>query len=328
MSTGILNHKIVDTPVAIIDFETTGLSPGRDRVVEVSVVRKNPGEAPCLVFDTLINPQRPVAATEIHGISDADVKDAPQFEEIAGNFLDALSDCVVSAYNVYFDMRFFEYEMTRVGCESVPPYFCLMYMRPLLSLGKRVPLGEACLLHDVAHEASHVGSADVLACAKLYDIYLEKMRDLNVETFRDLRSFKKYKFLNTFSALPLDGNLARSLKKTSNLRSRCVSPITRVPESKSRLESKETGRSGLVAYWDALRTVLDDLVITDEEIEFLEQTQRQSGLTTEQVRMLHARIFASVIDQFIDDQWLDDKESERLRRLHQCLRRLGWAPGA
>lgn len=43
--------------------------------------------------------------------------------------------------------------------------------------------------------------------------------------------------------------------------------------------------------------------------------------------MLHARAFATAISQFIDDDWLDDCESSKLRRLYACLQRLGWAPG-
>jgi len=79
MAQGIYTRPIDDTPIAIIDFETTGLTAGADRVVEVSVVRVDPGQEPRLVFDTLVNPHRRVSATEIHGISDADVADAPSF---------------------------------------------------------------------------------------------------------------------------------------------------------------------------------------------------------------------------------------------------------
>src|SRR5262245_14174544 len=60
---------IADTPVAVLDFETTGLRPGPDRVVEVAVVRIDPGQPPRVVLDTLVNPGRPMACTEIHGIS-------------------------------------------------------------------------------------------------------------------------------------------------------------------------------------------------------------------------------------------------------------------
>ena len=67
--------------LAFIDFETTGLTPGLDRVVEISVFKMEPGKSLCLAFDTLVNPLRPMAATEIHGISNAGVADAPTFNE-------------------------------------------------------------------------------------------------------------------------------------------------------------------------------------------------------------------------------------------------------
>jgi DNA polymerase-3 subunit epsilon len=75
-NTGILTRNISESPIAVFDFETTGLTPGVDRVVEISVARIDPGEEPRLVLDTLVNPMRRMGATEIHGITDADVIDA------------------------------------------------------------------------------------------------------------------------------------------------------------------------------------------------------------------------------------------------------------
>lgn len=81
---GVSERVIVETPLAIVDVETTGLKPDPDRVIEIAVVRIDPGEAPRLVLDTLVNPGRDIAATDIHGIADEDVVDAPIFSEIAG----------------------------------------------------------------------------------------------------------------------------------------------------------------------------------------------------------------------------------------------------
>jgi DNA polymerase III epsilon subunit-like protein len=52
MVQGISPLRIDDTPIAIIDFETSGLTAGADRVVEVSVVRVDPGEEPRLVLSS------------------------------------------------------------------------------------------------------------------------------------------------------------------------------------------------------------------------------------------------------------------------------------
>ena len=142
---GIREASIFDTPIAVVDFETTGLAPETDRVIEVSVVRLDPGESPRLVFDTLVNPSRPVAATHVHGITDEDLLDAPGFADIADGLCEALAECVFSAYNVYFDMSFLRSELQRVGIDEVPPHFCLMHMRPMLGLGKTCNLAKVCL---------------------------------------------------------------------------------------------------------------------------------------------------------------------------------------
>src|SRR5512134_1746588 len=102
---GILGVAVGEVSVAVVDIETTGLHAGADRVVEMSVVRVDPGGQPVLAVNTLVNPRRPVAATEIHGITDDDVADAPTFADIAGDVAGAISDAVLMAYNVYFDMR-------------------------------------------------------------------------------------------------------------------------------------------------------------------------------------------------------------------------------
>jgi len=86
-------------------------------------------------------------------------------------------------------------------------------------------------------------------------------------------------------------------------------------------------RAAMHAYWDALKTVLCDLRVTDDEVAHLLQTKRELGLKDEQTRVLHARAFISVLTQFSADQWLDDKECRKLQRLRSCLSKTGWAPG-
>jgi DNA polymerase-3 subunit epsilon len=60
---GLLDREIAATPIAVVDFETTGLYAGEDRVVEVAVVRIEPGGRPEVVLDTLVHPRRRVGAT-------------------------------------------------------------------------------------------------------------------------------------------------------------------------------------------------------------------------------------------------------------------------
>jgi DNA polymerase-3 subunit epsilon len=195
---GVLHHIIKDTPIAVLDFETTGLSPGLDRVVEVSVVRVDPGSEPRLVLDTLVNPDRWVAATEVHGITDRDVADAPRFEDVAGDLLRALSGCVVAAHNVYFDLRFLRFELDRLGLFQDVPHLCTMYMRPLLGL-TACKLNEACLTDQIAYTPTHSSRSDSTAAALLWMRYRNAFIDRRIFTFRDLTLMgRRYKFFSSF----------------------------------------------------------------------------------------------------------------------------------
>jgi DNA polymerase III epsilon subunit-like protein len=270
------------------------------------------------VYDTLVNPLRPVAATEIHGITDSDVKGAPTFRDISGDLVSALRDCVIASYNIYFDIRFLNFEFTQTGISQIPPHFCLMYLRPMLNLGNRCKLEDACRFHSIEYEVKHVAAYDAQASAVLLEYYFEIMSELNISNFSDLASLKKYKFIESFYNDPLpDPSLLK------------LTPCNRVL-SRSGFESQKTldePHHALCQYWDALKCVLSDLEITDEEIDYIMTERRRLNLTAEQIRVLHARVFSSAISQYTDDEWLDDQEARKLQRLHYCLSKLGWAPG-
>jgi DNA polymerase-3 subunit epsilon len=202
-TSGVLHHGIKDIPIAVLDFETTGLSPGYDRVVEVSVVRVDPGSEPRLVFDTLVNPDRRMAATEIHGITDRDVVGAPRFEDLAGGLLGALSGCVVAAHNVYFDLRFLRFELGQLGLFQEVPHLCTMYSRPLLGLAA-CGLNDACRADRIGFSPTHSSRSDSRAAALLWMRYCDAFMDRGVMTFRDLTLMgRKYKFFSSFRCCTL-----------------------------------------------------------------------------------------------------------------------------
>ncbi len=315
---GILERPLLNTPVAIIDFETTGLTPGYDRVIEVSVVRINPGEAPKLVFDSLINPQRDVSATEIHGITDHDVADAPTFHDIAQDLLSVLSGCVIAAYNVYFDIKFLDFELSNSGFQFQPPHFCVMYMRPMLGLGKRCKLVEACDLEGISFQGNHVASQDALATGDLLKKYFEIVKERNIETFSDLASLKKYKFNSSFSNELLPETEISGIEKRGFYKSRAKCDVVPVVDPL---------RIAFGEYWDALKDFVYDLEVTTEELDHIKKIRRDSILDKGQIRMLHAKVFMSAIAQFSADEAIGDREVIALRKLNKCLSVLGWSPG-
>lgn len=326
-TSGIFDRAVADTPMAILDFETTGLNAGIDRVVEVSVVRIEPGQQARIVLDTLVNPNRPMAATQIHGITEQDVADAPRFEDVAADFVSALSESVIAAYNAYFDMCFLERELRRLGLSFSPPHVCLMYMRPMLGLGRRCALEDACRAHSIEHAPAHATAADALAAACLWGAYKRAMAQNRIRSFGDLAALKRYKFVESFHRDPLPASAGRHLSSAGRLKPRTVraTPVPPVPEGA--IEPTVCREHAFHVYWEALKAVLCDLEVTDEEIAYLSEKREELGLTTQELRGLHARAFADMILRCVEDRSLDDTECQSLRTLHDCLSRLGWAPG-
>ncbi|MFN7145057.1 MAG: PolC-type DNA polymerase III [Myxococcota bacterium] len=109
---------IWERELAALDFETTGLSPDRgDRAIEVAVVRGFVG-APPVRWSTLLDPGRPVDATEIHGITDEMVRGQPPFPEMAQTVSRMLKGAVLVAHNARFDLSFLQMEYTRAGLRA------------------------------------------------------------------------------------------------------------------------------------------------------------------------------------------------------------------
>lgn len=106
-------------PIAFFDLETTGTNVGTDRIVEISVLKLLPDNTK-ESYTKRVNPTIPISeeSTSIHGISDADVADAPTFEQIAPELKNFLKGCDLSGYNcLKFDVPLLVEEFLRVGID-------------------------------------------------------------------------------------------------------------------------------------------------------------------------------------------------------------------
>ena len=104
-------------PIVFFDLETTGVSITQDRIVQIGAIKVNP-DGTEEIKNVLVNPtiSIPIGASEIHGISDEDVKDKPLFRQIAKSFAGWLSGCDLAGYNSdNFDVPMLIEEFTRVG---------------------------------------------------------------------------------------------------------------------------------------------------------------------------------------------------------------------
>jgi DNA polymerase III subunit epsilon len=330
----LLDQPLRDIPLAVIDFETTGLSAkSGSRVVEVSIVRVEPGRPPELMLDTLIDPEGPVLCTSIHGISDEDVLGAPRFSELLGDVVLALEGSLVGAYNASFDMSFLSAE-AQLARRSVtlrpPPHVCLMWLRPLIGLSKRCTLDAACQQHGL-RSVSHRAAEDALACAHMWKHYIDHAENRGLRTLEDLTCAGTHKYLSTLSHAPytrsdfhaIGGETCGTAHKPRF--APVVSPVGDCPYP----ETPETvALARKRAYWQALIDALSDGVVTSNERDTLLQVQTELRLTREEIRAAHARLFADRLREYAEDDAVSLREAEGLTELQKLFTSLGWAPGA
>ena len=196
--------------LTFLDIETTGGSHVNDRIIEIALIKIENGSL-SLRWETLINPSIliPKRISELTGISNEMVRDAPNFEGIAGELFSHLSGSVMVAHNVRFDYGFLKAEYKRMGGTLRQRTLCtvklsrmlyptaqshsldaLMVRFGLSTQARHRGMGDAQLMLDFLEAAKHdLGSVKVLEAIKMQlkgptlpayidDSFLENIEDV------------------------------------------------------------------------------------------------------------------------------------------------------
>lgn len=149
--------NILDGPVVFVDIETNGLNYVRGRVIEVGVVRVENGEVTA-TFNQLIDPEVPLPyfITNLTGITDHDLTDAPTFGQIAEELYDIMDGALFVAHNVRFDYSFLKAEFKRIGRDFTPKQLCTVKLsRALYPEHRTHKLADIISRHDIQVAARH-----------------------------------------------------------------------------------------------------------------------------------------------------------------------------
>jgi len=176
----VLSQPLNQISFVALDFETTGLSAAKDRVLEVAAVRFGlPGPGIQAQFSSLLNPACliPEDVIAIHGIDQAAVAGAPDFAQIAPELLDFLAGAVLVAHHAPFDAAFLLRELRRSGLE--PPPFLLLdtFQLAKKSLPNAPGYKLTSLLTHLGLSLSgpaHRALPDSLGCASLLQALLQR----------------------------------------------------------------------------------------------------------------------------------------------------------
>ncbi|MCB0660409.1 MAG: GIY-YIG nuclease family protein [Saprospiraceae bacterium] len=154
-----------ETLYAVIDIETTGGMPNRDRITEIAIVLFD-GKGIIDTFETLINPERsiPPEITRITGITDHMVQDAPKFYEVAKQIVTMTENAIFVAHNVRFDYRFIREEFAALGYTYTRKQLCTVVLSRKSFPGLRsYSLGNLIRHFGISVENRHRAMDDALA---------------------------------------------------------------------------------------------------------------------------------------------------------------------
>jgi len=179
----------------VVDVESTGSRAGTgDRITEVAVVLVRGGTA-TKVFDTLINPERPIPpmVTALTNITASMVRNAPRFAEVCDQLLGVLEGHVFVAHNAGFDWRFITVEVERATNRRLEGRtLCTVRLaKRLLPRLRRRNLDAIAAYYGIENTARHRAGGDAMATAQVLIRLLDEARDRGCANIDDLERLSR-----------------------------------------------------------------------------------------------------------------------------------------
>lgn len=185
-------NSIIDFPseYVMLDTETTGFSVEWDSMIEIGALKVQNGEI-IDTFETFVklDEELPEFITELTGITDAMLIDAPAPQEAVKAFLDFLGDDMIVGYNVKFDINFIQEDLKRYfGQEMNNDYIdCMRIARKLFPDEKHHRLKDMRKLFGIIADKEHRASHDCIATKAVF----EKLREVAIDKYGSIEDFKK-----------------------------------------------------------------------------------------------------------------------------------------
>lgn len=181
-------------PLAFIDLETTGVSVGADRIVEIAILKINP-DGSRSVKTHRVNPEMPISAesTSIHGITNEDVSQEPTFQDLAPSVFKFLFNCDLAGYNSNkFDIPMLVEEFYRVGIDFDFQERRLVDVQNIFHKMEQRTLKAAYQFYCQKDlENAHSAEADIIATFEVFEAQLDRYESL-VPEVEFLEEFSRF----------------------------------------------------------------------------------------------------------------------------------------
>ncbi len=170
---------------AIVDIETTGLSPSNEKITEIAIYIHD-GRKIVDEFSSLVNPEKKIPYRIIHmtGINNQMVEGAPKFYEIAKQLVEITEGKIIVGHNVRFDYGFIRNEFKSLGYNYERKTLDTVKLsRKLIPGRKSYSLGKLCKDLQIENSARHRATGDAMATTKLFELLLsieDKPEDISL----------------------------------------------------------------------------------------------------------------------------------------------------
>jgi DNA polymerase-3 subunit epsilon len=295
---------------AVVDLETTGLHPDyHHRVVAMAIVLLDGDGRREAEWTTLLNPERDVGPTHIHGIRASDVADAPRFAEVAGDVIRHIAGRVLVAHNLRFDVAFLASELRRADADlGVTDGICTLGLASRFGIIGQRSLPACCAAFGIPLDDHHSAHADAVATAMLLRAYMKLVDRLDrVVDPAPVRDAPWPDFPPAISCRPRGAAVPRTTL------AHFVAGLPPGPEL------NVVDQEAAVEYLALLDRVLEDRTITDEEIATLSTQAVEWGLDQKDVHEMHWSYVEGVRRAAWADGRLTDDERNDLMRVAQLL---------
>jgi DNA polymerase-3 subunit epsilon len=209
-----------------IDLETTGTNIATDMILEISIIKILPDRSK-LVKHKLINPQIPIpkASSDIHGITDEKVKDAPVFKEVANELKQFIDNADLSGYNSNrFDIPLLMEEFLRAGIVLDMTNRKMLDVQTIFHMMEKRTLGAAYKFYcqkDLTD--AHSAEADALATWEILEAQLEKYEHLGNTLETVLQFTGEEKFVDFARRFVMDNDV--EVFNFGKHKGRCVAEV-------------------------------------------------------------------------------------------------------
>lgn len=173
------DRLLEETAFVVLDVETTGLNPSRDRIIEIGAVRLEQGRE-VAEFSRMIDPGMPLPEkiTELTGITDGMLKGQPRVGDVIGEFAQFCEGAVLVAHNAPFDLAFIRRAFGEAGLEMAHPVLdTLLLARNLYPSSRNHKLGTLCKMLDISLANAHRAVHDARATSLVLTRSIKKLQE-------------------------------------------------------------------------------------------------------------------------------------------------------